>query len=47
MGDCDRIKQIEMCATSGAHDIAGARDIARRFEQLENQVTVISARLVA
>jgi hypothetical protein len=37
--------QIESCATSVAQDMSDARDIARRFEQLETQVRAISTRL--
>lgn len=32
--------QIERCATSVADDMSVARDIARRFEQLETQVNI-------
>lgn len=43
MGDCGRIMAIENSATSAAQDISDARDIARRFEQLETQVMANSA----
>lgn len=39
--------QIEGSATSVAQDMSDARDIARRFEQLETQVRAISARLAS
>lgn len=38
MGECGRNMQIKNSATSVADDMSVARDIARRFEQLETQV---------
>jgi hypothetical protein len=44
MGECGRGMQIERCGTSVADDMSVARDIARRFEQLETQVNILDSR---
>lgn len=36
--------QSERCGTSVADDMSVARDIARRFEQLETQVNILDSR---